>query len=161
MGFLKDLEGSKKGVEVVRRWYEKTEADNSPSNISELPRPLQHKGDLLISYADGGEKYIEVKFDKMSLKTSNLCFETSNGSKPTGIMLTQADVIAYVSPINDFTYKIFLFHLEALKAYLTSSPKAKLKRGGDKKKFSMYIVSIQDILEDKVCFLSEDVNAGL
>jgi len=143
--FKRDLEESKKGVKVAADYF-----SNKLSGVArELPKPEQGKGDFEVSGL-----FVEVKFDLMAARTSNLCFEVSNGKKATGILATEADKIVYVVPMEDDRgYKLFVFRRDNLLNYLkdpNSIGKFRFVRGGDNHRFSLAIVSIERIVEDKV-----------
>lgn len=97
---------------------------------------------------------IEVKFDIMALKTGNLCFEFTNGVKPTGICRSKADEIWYVVKTkkkND--YLIFKFRRAELLQYLLFNSilnpgKQRILNGGDRKSFGLIIIPLETIQED-------------
>lgn len=148
--FRKDLEESKKGVSVAAQYFS-TKYD---APCTELPKAEQHKGDFFVERDNdsGGGIYVEVKFDLMAAKTSNLCFEVSNGKKATGIMSTEADKVVYVVPQAD-GFKLFIFGRADLLNYLANPVnvgKFRLVRGGDGHRFSMVIIPIATVEQDKV-----------
>lgn len=150
--FKRDLAQSKTAVEIVKQYFTEDGADE----IEELQKESQHKGDILVIYKAGPpdkwiKLYVEVKYDIYAARSGNLCFETSNGKKPTGIYATEAEVIHYVVPYEDH-YTIFMFDAEELREYLATSTKVVKKRGGDKKRFEMDLVSISDLTDDCVAY---------
>lgn len=154
--FRKDLEDSKKGVGVAASYF----AANYNAVIRELPKAEQHKGDfevkprriLVGDFIEPTTFCVEVKFDLMAAKTSNLCFEVDNGKKATGILATKAERIVYVVQQSG-GFKLFIFRTPDLLAYLANtanSGKFRLVRGGDGKRFGMVIVPLTTIEADKV-----------
>lgn len=111
----------------------------------ELEKDEQHLGDIYTEQF-GVQVHVEVKFDIMAARTGNLCFEMSNGTKMTGIMTTQADEIFYVVPDGN-KKKVFVFDPDKLRSYIKNLPVKNIKNGGDKKKFILAVVSIQDIID--------------
>lgn len=150
--FLKDLEASKKGVDVAIAHFQKDDG----VNIRTLPKAEQSKGDFEVNYINTSYPplYVEVKLDIMAGRTGNLCFEVDNGKKATGILATQADKIVYVVPKTDgATYKLFVFGKDNLLAYLSdnsNSGKFRLVRGGDRGRFGMVLVPIETIEKDSI-----------
>jgi len=143
--FRKDLKDSERGVKVAAEHF----STKLGATARELPKAEQHKGDFEVNGL-----FVEVKFDLMAAKTSNLCFEVDNGKKATGILATEADKIVYVVPLQDGSgFKLFIFGRDNLLSYLKdpgSIGKFRLVRGGDNHRFGMVLVSIERIVEDKV-----------
>lgn len=143
--FRKDLKVSERGVKVAAEYF----STKLGGIARELPKAEQHKGDFEVNGL-----FVEVKFDLMAAKTSNLCFEVDNGKKATGILATEADKIVYVVPMEDDRgYKLFVFGRDNLLGYLkdpSSIGKFRLVRGGDNHRFGMVLVSVDRIVEDKV-----------
>lgn len=157
--FLRDLEESKIAVAAVSKYLSDTYSD---CKVEELPRVRQHEGDLEVELEDGDKFTVEVKYDILAKKTGNLCFETHNGKGDlTGISSTDADDVCYVVPKkNGFT--LYIFKTDALRKYLfdpINTKKIRQVYGGDKKKFSMMLVSIYNIENDEVCFVKEELDA--
>lgn len=98
---------------------------------------------------------IEVKFDIKAKETGNLCFEFTNGQKPTGVCISKALEIWYVleskTPNN---YIIFKFNRAKLLQHLlfhsiTQQQKdIRVVYGGDEKKFGLIIIPIKRVIED-------------
>ena len=105
----------------------------------------QKRGDICLE-GDDGALDIEVKYDIMAAETGNLCFEMSNGSKPTGIMITLADLIYYVVPRDGYK-EVLVFKPCKLRKFIQDPSKVTIKNGGDKWKFILAIAPINDILE--------------
>ena len=96
----------------------------------------------------------EVKYDIMAKKTGNLCFEFTNGTKPTGVCVSKADEIVYVLATKKHDeYQIFRFNRAALLQYLLyntllNPTKQRVLFGGDRKSFGLIIIPVERILED-------------
>jgi len=148
--FLRDLDRSKVAVKALMEHY-KAEG----YTVGELVGKEEQKmGDFwyhLLPEQD--DTCVEVKFDMYAKRSGNLCFEMSNGSKATGIMITEADKICYVVPSED-VYTVFVFDPEKLRAYIQDPSKVKIKNGGDKKKFVLALAKMTDIVHDA---LAEEV----
>lgn len=115
----------------------------------ELPKEEQEFGDIGVLNAQGAEDFIEVKYDLYAKKSGNLCFEMSNGKKPTGIMTTKAHEVYYVVP-NGTGKNVFVFETSALRAYIQQPQNVIIKKGGDRKRFDLALVPIQKILDDNL-----------
>ena len=138
--FLSDLDRSRGPVDKLMEWYEKI-----GYTVREFEKDEQQYGDFCIM-KDGDSVNIEVKFDEMSGKTGNLCFEMSNGSKLTGIMTTKADKVYYVVP-NGKMQRVYIFDTEKLRAFIIDPANVTVKSGGDKRKFILALAKITDVVE--------------
>jgi hypothetical protein len=155
--FRRDLKDSEIGVKAASDYF----AKKYNATIRELPKAEQGRGDFEVTptkYTGMGNVeeqpsiFVEVKFDLMAAKTSNLCFEVSNGKKATGIMSTEADKVVYVVPQGE-GFKLFIFGRADLLNYLANPVnvgKFRLVRGGDGHRFSMVIIPIETVEKDKV-----------
>jgi len=95
---------------------------------------------------------IEVKFDKMSKRTGNMCFEIANNKGLTGISKTKADRIVYMCPTSS-GYDVYVFEPDTLKSFLfdvANTKKITIKNGGDGKRFTLALVKIHVIDSEKV-----------
>ena len=150
--FRKDFASSLEAVDAIIEDFRSRGHD-----VEELPRERQIEGDIEIN----GEKTIEIKFDLYAKRSGNLCFEMSNGKKPTGIMTTQADEVFYVVP-NGTGKNVFVFDTEELRSYIQVPGNVTIKKGGDRRKFDLALVAITKIEEDELpkrTFKIEDTNA--
>lgn len=138
--FLSDLDRSRGPVNKLMEWYEGVGYD-----VREFERSEQEFGDFSIS-KDGETTNIEVKFDEMSDKTGNLCFEMSNGSKMTGIMTTKADKVYYVVP-NGQTQTVYIFDTEKLRQFISEPANVTVKNGGDRRKFILALAKVQTVVD--------------
>ena len=148
MGFLRDRAESQLAVDklldfLIDRGYTAHELEGKKE---------QKSGD--IRFYTGGNLDcpvdIEVKFDKMSKRTGNMCFELANKKGITGIAATLADRVAYVCPVED-GFDVFFFVTSELKDFLfdtKNKSKVKMKNGGDGNKFLLALVKIDTIISE-------------
>lgn len=152
--FLRDLQDSKVAVSLIAEKYR-----SLGFNVEELGRDKQDFGDLQI-----GPLYHEVKYDIMAGTTNNLCFEIANGKGDlTGIAKTKADLVHYVVPDKERkSFLVFTFDTVKLKGFIfnpENKSKVRQVQGGDRRKYSMIIVSIETIVNEEVASSVEVVNA--
>lgn len=138
--FVRDLAMSKEAVNAIMDILRER-----GHNVKELPKERQKEGDIEVDE----DRTIEVKFDMYAKRSGNLCFEMSNGKKPTGIMTTQADDVYYVVP-NGVGKYVYTFDTEKLREYIQKPENVIMKNGGDKRKFSLALVPIEKILKDEL-----------
>lgn len=152
MAFAKDFKDGKFAEKLIANFLL---SRNINVPVLELGRARQSEGDLEIhNYT------VEVKFDRLAGETGNLCFELSNGKGNTGIASTLAKEIYYVVPDNIPQYIIYGFNTDSLRKYLydkSNANKFKIVNGGDRKAFTLLIVSRKIITEDKIPFLEERI----
>lgn len=97
---------------------------------------------------------VEVKFDIKAQETGNLCFEFTNGAKPTGVCVSKAKEIWYVLKTkNKNEHLIFKFDRARLLQYLLyhsilNPKKLRICYGGDRKSFGLIIIPMKTIIED-------------
>jgi hypothetical protein len=151
MGFLKDLAESQIAVDAI--------VDHLIDRgivAHELEGKREQKNGDVRYYPTGDMNKpvdLEIKFDKMSRRTNNMCFELSNSKGPSGISKTKADKIVYVCPTKRDCYDVYVFDPSTLKEYLhctSNVNKVKIKSGGDRNRFKLAIVKIQTIIDDKI-----------
>lgn len=151
MGFLRDLGESQVAVDLlldflIDKGYVAHELEGKKE---------QRNGDIRF-YPKGdmdNPMDIEVKFDKMSRRTGNMCFELSNSKKATGIASTLADRVAYICPIKNGGFDVFMFVTSELKDFLfnkKNASKVKIKKGGDGNKFSLALVKFDTIISEEL-----------
>lgn len=145
--FHKDLEQSVQAVKAVVHDY------TFPGSIVRIveSKEEQIRGDLAWRYSNEShlnEEFIEVKYDIMSGKTGNFCFEIFNGSgRPTGILRTTADTIVYVVN-SDNGYTLYNFNANELREWIFNPAqynKVRLVSGGDGGRYKMLLVKKSDI----------------
>lgn len=149
--FLSDLDRSQEAVDLVKEYY----VQNGFS-VRELERDEQHLGDLeIIDNSLGLNEHVcnvEVKYDIMAARTGNLCFEMSNGKRPTGIMETKADKVFYVVP-NKKSKMVFVFNVDKLREFIQNPENVTIKNGGDRRRFTLalaktFVVMGSDALDE-------------
>lgn len=98
---------------------------------------------------------IEVKFDIKAIETGNLCFEFTNGNKPTGVCVSKAKEIWYVLKTKSKNeYLIIKFDratlLQKLLYYSIVKPTKgiRLVYGGDNKSFGLILIPVKTVLEE-------------
>ena len=139
--FLSDLDRSRGAVNALMEHYKAI-----GHAIHELEgKDEQQYGDFRITIVEDHVN-IEVKFDEMSAKTGNLCFEMSNGSKMTGIMATKADKVYYVVP-NGTAGTVYVFDTQKLREFISDPANVTIKNGGDKRKFVLALAKITKVVE--------------
>jgi hypothetical protein len=155
--FLKDLKDSQIAVSLIAN-----QLRSKGFTVEEMiGKSKQKLGDLVV--VETGVHH-EIKFDIMAATTNNLCFEIANGKgELTGIAKTQAPVVHYVVPGKDRKeFLVFTFDTLKLRSYLYDEANAKKIRqvqGGDRRKYTMLIVAIDTIVNDKVANKVEVLSA--
>lgn len=148
--FISDLHSSKWAVDAVSQYL----VDRGYA-VRELEKDEQYLGDIAVDKG-GKVKNIEIKYDKMSLRTGNFCFELSNGKRDTGISTTAADWVVYVVPAaksDEHSATAYVFLSSDILNFVESSPDVKIKSGGDKKKFKLAIAAREKVVE-AICLAS-------
>lgn len=154
MAFLKDKSdgdiGENIALEVLAMLYpeksfEKDKTKKVEFDIFELNVPLEK------------QMTIEVKYDIMARKTGNLCFELGNftkkdGHKKTGVAVTQAKEVWYVTGTPD-DYVVIRFNtvklLQHLLYAMATKSDVKVVNGGDQNRFTLLLLKASSILENK------------
>lgn len=139
--FKRDLADGKRGETIVRTYLE-----SRGLNVEELPKKSP-EGDLKAqSTSANSPTSYEVKYDIMSKRTGNMCFEVANGKGDlTGIAATKADIVVYVVPLEK-GHALYLFSREVLYNWLFKEGiEHRIVNGGDKKRFSMILVPLDTI----------------
>lgn len=152
--FLKDLKDGKRGEVIALSALLKT---GLYKYSSDKP-PSQKHGDFqIVGHSCGTLFNVEVKYDIMAENTGNMCFELANGKGDyTGIMSTQADILAYVLN-NKGSYVVYLFSLPNIKEFLFNGNKSvRVVNGGDRKRYSMALAPVD--LVSKVAFLTIEIS---
>lgn len=166
--FVKDFEEGRAAenfiMEMLRDEYV---SKNVKATIAELPKDRQHEGDFEVFVEKPIDDHftVEVKFDKMAGSTDNLCFEVANRKGDlTGIAATEASSVVYIVPDGDDAVTLYWFNSDELRDYLYDEKnlsKIRCVKGGDRKAYTLLLVSIKDIVKDRVAFSVERVNAEL
>lgn len=153
--FPKDLADSEKAVNAVLDHL----IDNGQVAYHLEGKEEQKRGDI---HDETANVDIEVKYDIKSSETGNLCFEIDNGNKLTGICATTAHHIYYVLPHNG-KFRLLRFLTDELKGYVLdpANKNVRFVKGGDRRKFNLALVSIDNIIADDVPFGIEIIDAKL
>ncbi len=105
---------------------------------------------------------IEVKFDIKAAATGNLCFEFTNGKKPTGVCVSKAQEIRYVLKTKRKNHFIILTFdraelLAKLLYYAITKPTKgiRLVYGGDRRAFGLILIPLKTIVEEEFGILTK------
>jgi len=146
--FLKDLAESQVAVDAVLDYL----IDRGFVAHELEGKREQKRGDIRY-YPEGDMDKpmdLEIKYDKMSKRTGNMCFEVANNKGMTGICKTKADRIVYVCPSTD-KFEVYLFDPTTLKEFLFNpASDVKFANGGDKKRFMLALVKKTTIISEGV-----------
>jgi len=94
------------------------------------------------TYKHETSKY-EIKADRLSYKTGNVCIEIANCGRPSGITSTKSDYWGYFV-IKPDGYDLYLIPTEELKEMINPK-KYKVLRGGDGKKSELILIPISHL----------------
>jgi len=100
--------------------------------------------DLTITKDNKLTKY-EVKSDRRAINTMNIAIEFECRNKPSGIMITEADIYAYFIIKPDDLFDLYLIPVEDLKKMITEKKYKRLVNGGDGYLSKMYLMSLNDM----------------
>ncbi|MHC5056391.1 MAG: hypothetical protein ACYTKD_16970 [Planctomycetota bacterium] len=99
---------------------------------------------------------VEVKFDIKAASTGNLCFEFTNGKKPTGVCVSKAQEIRYVLKTKRKNHFIVLTFdraelIQKLLYYAVTKPTKgiRLVYGGDRRAFGLILIPLKTIVEEE------------
>lgn len=158
--FLRDRDLGEAAEQVVSDFISLKWSQYNPK-VFKLDRKDSHLGDLKCGYIVGDENKeftVEVKYDIKAKYTNNLCFEVANAKgELCGIASTEADYIIFLTPFEN-KLRVFVFETRKLVDYLYDKKnldKIKTIQGGDRKSYTLLLVSIDNILEDNVASLVE------
>ena len=98
--------------------------------------------DIIVKHNDSETKY-EIKADRLSHKTGNLCIEIACSGRPSGITSTKSDYWGYFVIKSD-GYDLYVLPTEELKQMAFSNQYKKI-RGGDGKKADLVLINIHDL----------------
>jgi len=102
----------------------------------------------------GIETYYEIKSDKLSAKTGNMCIEYSYRGNPSGINATIADYWGYFVIREDGKFDLYIIPILELKNILIDNKKyIKDVKGGDNRYSGLYLVSLK--LLEKFKYINE------
>jgi hypothetical protein len=106
MGFKEDLEfGNKYETELLQYlWFDKFE----------ISQGYFKEYDIKCNWGDY-EYTVEVKADRMTNRTGNICVEFECSGKPSGILTTTSNYYAYFEIINEKEYILYFLKTKILK----------------------------------------------
>ena len=93
------------------------------------------------------ETKYEIKADRLSYKTGNVCIEIANCGRPSGITSTKSDYWGYFV-IQPDGYDLYLIPTEELKQ-MVNPKNYKVIRGGDGKKSELILIPIRHLKKFK------------
>lgn len=99
---------------------------------------------------DGKTYYVEVKSDRLTHKTGNICIEFMCGNNPSGIKTTTADYYIYFEIEPESTYSMYKIPVERLREEITNKTYHKTMRGGDGYRSHFYLFR-KTLFEDCLC----------
>ena len=105
--------------------------------------------DIIVKH-NGSETKYEIKADRLSYKTGNLCIEIANSGRPSGITSTKSDYWGYFV-IKPYGYDLYLIPTEELKEMINPK-KYKVIRGGDGKNSESILIPISHLEKFKYTF---------
>jgi hypothetical protein len=85
-----------------------------------------------------GTKY-EVKADRMSHRTGNICIEFTSNGMPSGISITEAQIYAYFVIYPNDSYELFLIPTDYIKAQIEEQTYKCILNGGYNKLSRFYL----------------------
>jgi hypothetical protein len=97
------------------------------------------------------ETKYEIKADRLSYKTGNVCIEIANCGRPSGITSTKSDYWGYFV-IKPDGYDLYLIPTEELKQ-MVNPKNYKVIRGGDGKKSELILIPISHL--EKFKYISQ------
>ena len=140
MPFNNDLLLGKKYEMILLDYIPKGEYDE----VEFAPNHRFVEWDVKVKRGALEAKY-EVKADRLSHKTGNLCIEFQCAGQPSGISTTQANYYAYFI-IHGTGHDLYLIPVERLKEYIEQSSPKKMS-GGDGYRSRFYLIP-QDVFAD-------------
>ena len=106
--------------------------------------------DIIVKHNTNETKY-EIKADRLSYKTGNVCIEIANSGRPSGITSTKSDYWGYFV-IKPDGYDLYIIPTEELKEMINPK-KYKVLRGGDGKKSELILIPISHL--EKFKYISQ------
>lgn len=83
--------------------------------------------------------YFEIKSDRLTNKTGNICIEYECNKTPSGITTTTADYYIYFEIIDDNNYIMYEIPVKKLKKYIRLNKYHKVVNGGDGYRSKLYL----------------------
>ena len=150
--FLKDKQQGDIAEDIVLKMLE----DEHPKRKFKKVKGKNSDYDIIEDSRRKDKVTVEVKFDLKAAETGNLCFEFTNGKKPTGVCVSKAKEIRYVLKTKRKNHYIVLtFDRAALLAkllfYAVTKPTKgiRLVYGGDRRAFGLILIPLKTIVEEE------------
>lgn len=83
--------------------------------------------------------YYEVKADKITKNTGNICIEFQCNNKCSGISTTKANYYAYFEVLDDDKYNLYKIPVQKIKKRINEKKYKRIWFGGDNKKSKFYL----------------------
>lgn len=124
---------------LLGKKYEKIFIDLFKFEKYEIKQGLFREYDIKVINSSGKEYYYEVKSDRYTHKTNNICIEFQFKNKPSGIMTTLAKKIIYfiIKPNND--YDLLLIPTKKIKREIEKKTYKQIRDLGDNKNSKCYL----------------------
>ena len=129
--------------------------------IDEVPKKLQVFGDLMLTYHDGTEVFVECKEDFMTRHTGNLAIECFCREKPSGISISKAHFWLITAHTNH-GIELYLIETETLRNLIDRKKYKKLHTtGGDKGSNTHNYLFDRNLIKEKSKILFEKGKANI
>lgn len=83
--------------------------------------------------------YFEVKADRLTHKTNNICIEFECSNKPSGITTTKANHYAYYEIIDETKYNLYMIPVSRIKKYIILNKYHRIINGGHNYNCKLYL----------------------
>jgi hypothetical protein len=83
--------------------------------------------------------YFEIKADRLTHKTNNICIEYECNNKPSGITTTKANHYGYFEIINDNEYRLYVIPVNIIKKNINKKLYNRCINGGDGYRSKFYL----------------------
>jgi hypothetical protein len=103
-------------------------------------KKAQKEYDIMVTQNGGNIKY-EIKCDRLSNKTGNVCIEITCNGKPSGISSTTSDYWAYFVLKDYQQYDLYIIPIDELRDIVFTND-YKVIRGGDNKKCELILIPL-------------------
>jgi hypothetical protein len=122
-------------------------------NYNYQPNKKISEYDILVYNNDEEIKY-EIKADRLSYKTGNICIELSCNGRPSGLSVTTSDYWGYFVLKKNKEYDLYIIPTQDIKDLIFSN-NFKMIRGGDKRN-ELILIPLQHFEKYKyVCINNE------
>jgi hypothetical protein len=83
--------------------------------------------------------YFEVKADRLTKKTNNICIEFQCSNLPSGITTTKANHYAYYEVIDETKHNLYIIPTNTIKKNIMNKTYSRILYGGDNGKSRFYL----------------------